>query len=197
LRGSRFSTKVVPKTGPDEKMGVLANCSGAVRVIEYSEIDEAKASMREGSGRLVFWAGNMANHIVDLGFAQEVRDSGGLPIHGALKAASGAGEKAPKTVMKMETFIFDALPMDPDPLVFETRREDEFAPVKSQSGADTPQRCRAMLTMKYRGWLERAGLLTGGKGPTGGIEISPLTATGPDDLRGLDVTITPGRPILL
>jgi UDP-N-acetylglucosamine/UDP-N-acetylgalactosamine diphosphorylase len=177
LRASRFSTKVVPKTGPKERMGVLAKTAGRVRVIEYSELTPGEAASTDEEGRLRFWAGNVASHVIDLAFAQEVRAGKGLPLHVATKKIAAGDDR---TGFKLERFIFDALPLDPAPLVFRTDRREEFGPVKASEGADTPERCREMLSAKYARWLAEAGYRPSPQ--AGPWEISPLTALGPPDL---------------
>ncbi len=190
LRGSRFSTKVVEKKSPAEKMGVLCRSEGITRIIEYSEVDEVHASRRDGSGRLELWAGNTANHVIDLAFAREC--AGRLPrLHAALKLAK-PGSGFAFDIFKLESFIFDALPHDPSPLAFEAARAEEFGPVKASDGPDSPGTARLMLTAKYAAWLEAAGVrVPRGKDgmPLHPIEISPLTAARPEDL----LELGPGR----
>jgi UDP-N-acetylglucosamine/UDP-N-acetylgalactosamine diphosphorylase len=200
--GSKFSTKVVEKTGPGERMGVLCRLGGHLRVVEYTEMDEENAGRRDAAGRLVLWAGNVANHVIDVAFARTVAAGEALPLHPTHRSApvpvpEGASERK---VWKLETFVFDALPLDPGPLVLETRREEEFGPVKSVAGKDTPETCRRMLSAKYARWLAAAGHAlpedAGGQ-PRIEVEISPRTAAGPEDLRGMRIEIPASGPLVL
>jgi len=85
-----------------------------------------------------------------------------------------------REVVKLESFIFDALPLDPNPVVFCVAREEEFGPVKAARGVDTPQRSKILLQEKYARQLARAGISVTSGRP---VEISPLTALdNPPDL---------------
>ena len=89
--------------------------------------------------------------------------------------------------VKLETFIFDAIPMAGNPLVVEVSRADEFAPVKSSEGSDTPDTARMALTRRAARWLEAAGARIrrdAAGNPAHHIEILPLTALEPGDLTG-------------
>ncbi len=202
-RGSLFSTKVVEKISPEEKMGVVCRTGGVVRIVEYSEIGMELSALKDSGGRLVMWAGNAASHVIDLDFAREIAGRV-LPFHAARKQGSLSPD-SPFDVVKMESFIFDALAWDPSPLVFEAARSEEFAPVKSADGRDTPAAARRMLTEKYASWIEAAGVAVerGWDGtPLRPIEISPLTASSPEDLLALDrsrisAAVGPGGPGLL
>jgi UDP-N-acetylglucosamine/UDP-N-acetylgalactosamine diphosphorylase len=55
-------SKVCPKAGPHEKVGVLCRVGGAYSVVEYSDMDRATAELRGEDGALVFNAGNLCMH---------------------------------------------------------------------------------------------------------------------------------------
>jgi len=204
LHGSDFTTKVVPKTGPKEKMGVLARVNGRTRVVEYIHLTEERARERDGEGRLLFWAGNVAVHAISLDFVARFAGGIELPFHVAQKPASVLGPEGDfqeRIALKLETFVFDAIPLARSSLAVEVERAEEFAPVKASEGEDTPARARAMMVEKAARWLERAGVRVPRKGDgtvAAPIEISPLTALFQEDLQGkvpadLDWT----RPVVL
>lgn len=193
LEGSQFTTKVVRKTGPGERMGVFARVDGVLRVVEYIHLPEALAAERDAAGRLVFWAGNVAVHVLSLDLVERFRDGVSLPFHAARKPArildplSPSPDPVDGEAVKLETFIFDAIPMADKALVVEVSREDEFAPVKASEGADTPDTARRRLTRKAARWLEGAGARIerdAAGDPIHAIEISPHTALEPGDLVG-------------
>src|SRR5262249_19833422 len=83
---SEASSKVVAKSGPDEKMGVFALVDGACTIIEYSDLPGHLARATDEKGRLRLWAGSPAIHFFDLGFLERMTGSPEfLPFHLARK----------------------------------------------------------------------------------------------------------------
>ncbi|HVQ26758.1 MAG TPA: UDPGP type 1 family protein, partial [Planctomycetota bacterium] len=184
LARAEMSTKVVAKTDPAERVGVVARAAGRTRVIEYSDLDPALAARRDGDGRLTFRAANIAIHVLDLGFVRRLVESGlVLPVHRAEKVvpcldAQGCPHKpATPNAIKMEQFVFDALPLAERTATQEVPREDEFAPVKNASGADSAETASAALSDQARRWMAAAGLAP----PKGPAEIGPLFALDQDE----------------
>jgi UDP-N-acetylglucosamine/UDP-N-acetylgalactosamine diphosphorylase len=190
-RESLFSSKSVRKTDPSERVGVFARVDGRSAILEYSELTPTQASRCEADGSLAFAQGNIAAHCIDLGFARRMADTA-LPVHRARKRvpyvdASGIA-RSPDTpnATKFETFLFDALPLADRSLVLETRREDEFSPIKNAEGSDSPATARRDLEGAFRRFM--AGI--GAPAPTvGAVEIPPLTA--PDEY---EFRVHNGRP---
>ncbi|HEY9247701.1 MAG TPA: UDPGP type 1 family protein, partial [Rariglobus sp.] len=61
--------------------------------------------------------------------------------------------------------------------VIETRREDDFSPVKNAEGLDSPRTCRDDQMRQFARWLKAAGaaIETDGTGlPSLPLEVSPL-----------------------
>jgi UDP-N-acetylglucosamine/UDP-N-acetylgalactosamine diphosphorylase len=88
--------------------------------------------------------------------------------------------------VKLERFVFDALPMCRASVVCETERIEEFAPIKNATGMDSVQSSHERQTERAARWLERAGVKVPRKPdgtPDGVLEISPLTALEAEDLR--------------
>ncbi len=183
--GSEMSSKMVPKAYPEEKLGHFCIRQGRLVVIEYSDLPMALQRERDASsGALRYEAGSIAIHAIDREFIRRMsRGSGGLPFHRADKKiatvdASGADVRpaAPNGV-KFELFVFDALPFARGPVVVETRRSDDFSPVKNADGVDSPATCRADQLRQYGRWLSAAGIPFAAD-PSGlpefDLEISPL-----------------------
>ena len=61
-------SKVCPKAGPHEKVGVLCRVGGAYSVVEYSDMDRATAELRGEDGALLFNAGNLCMHYYSTDF---------------------------------------------------------------------------------------------------------------------------------
>lgn len=146
----QMSSKVFPKARPAEKVGVVVHRKGKPVVIEYTELPEELAGLRRPDGGLVHWAANMAAHVLSLPFAAAVAFRG-LPLHHVRKVVPHVGPEGTRVVpgapnaWKFESFLFDALEMASSGVVLEVDRGLEFAPVKSATGADTPEAARDLL----------------------------------------------------
>jgi UDP-N-acetylglucosamine/UDP-N-acetylgalactosamine diphosphorylase len=186
-----MSTKVVEKTDPAEKVGVVVRRDGHLEVVEYSELSEAQMEERGPDGRLRYGAGNIAIHAIRTDFARRVAEGGELPFHCARKAvphvdADGAPVRpASPNATKFERFVFDALPLTESSVTLAVRREEEFAPVKNAEGSDSPETARAALTNRARRWCEEAGLSVGlhGEGVAFDLELDPEFVLDAADVR--------------
>jgi UDP-N-acetylglucosamine/UDP-N-acetylgalactosamine diphosphorylase len=192
-RSCEISCKVVRKQDPAEKVGVVARVDGRVGVVEYTEIDEAHRHARDDDGELRFWAGNMAVHAFDTGFVRRVARGAEtlLPYHASAKripcvdAAGRTHTPAEPSGYKLERFVFDALAAAERVLVMETPRSAEYSPVKNATGADSPATARRDLSLRYRAWLEAAGVAAPAAGAA--IEIDHSRVDGPEDARALGI----------
>jgi UDP-N-acetylglucosamine/UDP-N-acetylgalactosamine diphosphorylase len=189
LNESEMSTLVVAKQDPSDKVGVLVEIDGQVRVLEYSDLPAEAAARRAADGSLALWAGNTAVHVFERTFLERVQSQAkALPFHLAKKAVPFIDEQGeriePKTenAIKFERFIFDLLPHAKNAIVVEIDPAEGFAPIKNASGAprDTPETARAAMIAKHRRWLEAAGAALDGEGP---LEISPHYALDAEELR--------------
>lgn len=197
---AEMSTKVVRKTDPAEKVGVLALAGDKVAVIEYSDLPEELAEELAPDGSLAYSAGNIAIHAIGLDFVERLNTTGGgfgLPFHRAEKKVpcvklddGEAFEPTEPNGIKLETFVFDAIPLAEKSLVVETLRVEEFAPIKNAQGTDSPESSRTLQTARAAKWLEANGVTVPRRAdgaPDCVLEISPLTATCPSDLAGKDL----------
>lgn len=190
-RGSEMSSKMVPKAYPEEKLGHFCVQDGRLVVIEYSDLPMSlQRETDPATGQLRFVAGSIAIHVIDREFARRMArpasgSDGELPFHRANKKiatidAAGQPVKPEKpNGVKFELFVFDALPFARDPLVIETRRADDFSPVKNAEGVDSPESCRNDQLRQWARWLNAAGtpVATDESGlPKVVFEISPLFA---------------------
>lgn len=189
LSQSQLTTQVVQKRFATEKVGNVVSIDGKVQIIEYSDLPDEIAQQQTDDGRLKLWAGNIAIHVFDCSFLQQVVDSQvGLPFHRALKKVpfidetGNLIEPTEPNAIKFERFVFDLLPMADRAFVVEGAAEEVFAPVKNADGAatDTPEHSKAALIALHRSWIEAAGSTVD---PDVQVEISPLWALDADDVK--------------
>jgi UDP-N-acetylglucosamine/UDP-N-acetylgalactosamine diphosphorylase len=192
LRGSEMSSRMVPKAFDKEKVGHFCIQRGKLIVVEYSDMPDELATLRNAAGELTYNAGSIAIHLLSTSFVRRVGEGGTsvvLPFHRADKKIptvdeTGAPVKPAKpNGVKFEMFVFDALPFARNPVVVETRRFEEFSPVKNAEGVDSPKTCADDQMRLFARWMHAAGLAVpvDDKGvPTIRIEISPLFAVDED-----------------
>lgn len=180
---SLISTKVIPKAFPEEKLGVIVIADGRPAVIEYSDLDETRMRERGPDGRLLFLQGSPAIHLLDVSFLDDPRLS--LPWHLARKKAmtlnpvADGAETQERDIVKLEKFIFDAIPFAERALFFETDRSEEFSPLKNREGVDSIETCFRGQVEQAARWLSDVGVEVPRderRFPKHAIEISPLFA---------------------
>ena len=191
--GSEMSSKTIPKVGPLEKVGNFVIGDGALQVIEYSDLPEQLAQQTNADGSLKFNSGSIAIHALRVSFIERLNTGGrlSLPWHRAEKKvpfvdASGKEVKPDKpNAVKLEQFVFDAIPLAKNPIVFTTDRAEEFSPVKNAEGVDSPATSKRDQVRRAARWLPFAGVdvPTKGENPDATIEISPTFATSAEQLK--------------
>lgn len=193
LTGSEMSSKTIPKATALEKVGNFVIGDGKLQVIEYSDLPEQLALQTNSDGTLRFNAGSIAIHALRRTFVERLNQSGRLelPWHRAEKKVpyideSGKEVKPDKpNAVKLEQFVFDAIPLAKNPIVYTTDRAEEFSPVKNAEGVDSPATSKRDQIRRAARWLESAGVEIAKKNgePDAEIEISPLFATSAQQLR--------------
>ncbi|MCX5919597.1 MAG: UTP--glucose-1-phosphate uridylyltransferase [Deltaproteobacteria bacterium] len=181
--GADISTKVVRRQNLEEKVGIYGMVNGKPAIIEYSDFSPKDYRSRDEQGNIRYWAGNMAIHMISLSFVDRLNRRGfALPYHRAVKEVEGldpAGRNEKMAGLKFETFVFDSIPLAQKACCMEVVREEEFAPVKNQTGIDSPDTARQAMNSLFRRWLTEAG---GEVAPNVQVEISPLFALDQEEL---------------
>lgn len=144
---SQMSTQVVRKQDALEKVGNVVSVGERLQIIEYSDLPEEVGQRADDSGELIFWAGNIAVHVIDVDFlSQQAESQAALPWHIARKqvphldAAGTMVEPSQPNALKFERFIFDLLPEAAEAIVVEVPRGSAFAPVKSAEDVELARR---------------------------------------------------------
>ena len=189
-KGAECANKVVPKGAPNESVGITCMVDGKYQVIkdtvlirvkdllilsfffrqvvEYSEITNKAAEMRNSDGSLTYSAANICNHFFTLDFLQKVvnQHERELVHHIAKKKIPFVDEATGELVkperpngIKMEKFVFDVFRFADSFVIWECVREEEFAPLKNANGASdsTPAHCRKALFALHMKYVLAAG----------------------------------------
>lgn len=197
-KGADCGNKVLWKTAPNEKVGVVAEKDGKPCVVEYSDISQEMSERRDGDGRLIFGAGNICNHFYTLEFLSDVVVPNlGNMFHVARKKIPHWNEGEGKTIkptsnngFKLESFIFDVFSLSTSMTVLDVRREDEFAPVKNPPGSDSdsPDTARALFSGVAKKWATDAGAKLEGDLESDACEVAPETSYNGEGLEHLNGT---------
>jgi len=193
LDKSQMSSKALAKEKPKDKVGNFCLVDGKVTVIEYSDLPDELAKKRKPDGTLVFNLGSIAIHIINRTFVEQLNAKGfALPLHRAVKKIPHIDENgdyinpSEPNGVKLESFIFDALPLADKSIILETLKEQEFAPLKNANGISGPDDVRQRMTARDAEWLESAGIKVPKK-PDGSInatiEITPSFALEKEDMK--------------
>ena len=214
LDNSQISSRAVIKAGPEEKVGSFCIADGKIMVIEYSDLPTKLACRRNPDNSLVFGLASIAIHIINLDFIEQLNAKGlselkasmfskrhrepshpasvSLPLHKAVKKIPHLDchdnfiVPTEPNGIKLESFIFDALPLASRSIILQTLRGEEFSPVKNAAGSDSAQTAKEMMICRAARWLESAGVSIPRK-PDGSIdcviEIAPSFALDIDDVK--------------
>jgi len=192
ITASEMSSKTIPKADPLEKVGNFVTGDGVLQVIEYSDLPENLAMQRNADGSLKFNAGSIAIHALRVSFIERLNAAGRLelPWHRAEKKVPYVDEHGNEVkptqanAIKLEQFVFDAIPLAKNAIVYETDRAEEFSPVKNAQGNDSPATCRRDQIRRAARWLRAANIAVPEKNgdPDAVLEISPLLATSAEQL---------------
>ncbi len=196
LSGSDMTSKMIPKAYPEEKVGHFCVLRGKTVVVEYSDLPAALQNERDPITReLRYSAGSIAIHVLNRDFVRRMArgmDGAAMPFHRADKkiptvdAAGNPVKPDRANGIKFEMFVFDALPFANRPLVIETRRADDFSPVKNAEGVDSPRTSREDQIRQAVRWLRANGasVETDATGlPAIAMEVSPLFGYDADSFR--------------
>jgi len=211
LRNAEMSAKALPKRDPMEPVGNFCVVDGKTAVIEYTDMPEELARATTEQGFLKFSAGSIAIHVMSRSFVERLTADGkcSLPYHRAEKKVQYVDATGRKTdpkgpnAIKLEMFVFDAMPLANETLILETDRAEEFSPIKNAEGSDSLMTSLHDQVRRAANWLEEAGIelpLDADGQVAAAIEISPLFADSAEELAAKidrDLTISGGQQLYL
>ena len=123
-----------------------------------------------------------------------------------ISCVNGNGEKLQPSEpngIKLEAFIFDALPIANNTMVYEAVRKREFSPVKNADGIDSPASAQMHLQEEFCRWLTNRDIAVP-RDSNGElkckIEISPRSFVNEQDFQNADLkrlSIKPGDSVYI
>ena len=149
------ASKTVAKANPSEKVGVFCKRNGKPSVIEYTELPEDMAQMRDKDGELFYGEAHIMCNLFNVAVLEKLGEEN-LPYHVAFKKSNYIDENgnlieavSPNSY-KFESFIFDSFSTLDDILLMRAKREEEFAPVKNKEGVDSPETARKLYIENHK-----------------------------------------------
>ena len=152
LSGKESGSKVVRKAAPEERVGVLCAENGRPSIVEYYEMTDEMASMRDEDGELVYRFGVILNYLFRVERLEDIM-ANHMDVHVVEKKIPYINENGELVKpeepngYKFETLILDMINMMDSNLPYEVVREKEFAPVKNLHGVDSVDSARELLKL--------------------------------------------------
>ena len=142
--------KVVRKSAPDEKVGVMCLEDGRPSIVEYYELTEELMNAKDAKGDPAYNFGVILNYLFKVTDLIEMMNDK-MPLHIVEKKIpylNEAGElvqpEAPNGY-KYETLVLDMIHLMDSCVPFEVERSKEFAPIKNKTGIDSVDSARELL----------------------------------------------------
>lgn len=148
--GVNCGAKVICKTNPYEKVGVLCMDGDQPDIVEYYELTDEMANQRDENGDLSYIYGAIMNYLFRLSKLEEIVNQK-IPVHIVEKkiesvCEDGVTRKPEKeNGKKFEMLAVDLIKPMGSVLPFEVVREKEFAPIKNKTGVDSVESARELL----------------------------------------------------
>ncbi len=142
-------SKVVRKSAPDEKVGVMCLEDGRPSIVEYYELSEEMMNAKDANGDPAYNFGVILNYLFREDELEKMMAS--LPLHIVEKKIPYLNENGelvkPETPngYKFESLVLDMIHQLDSCLPFEVVRSREFAPIKNKTGVDSVESARVLL----------------------------------------------------
>ena len=150
--GVNCGAKTICKNNPYEKVGVLCMDGDQPDIIEYYELTDEMANLKNENGELAYCDGVIMNYLFRLSQLEEIADKK-IPVHIVEKkieclCEDGVTRKPEKeNSKKFEALAVDLVKLMGSVLPFEVVREKEFAPIKNKTGIDSVESARELLKL--------------------------------------------------
>ena len=142
-------SKVVRKSAPDEKVGVMCLEDGRPSIVEYYELSEEMMNAKDANGDPAYNFGVILNYLFKEEELEKMMAS--LPLHIVEKKIPYLDEngelvkpEAPNGY-KFESLVLDMIHQLDSCLPFEVVRSKEFAPIKNKTCVDSVESARLLL----------------------------------------------------
>ena len=148
--GAAVGAKVVRKSAPDEKVGVMCLEDGRPSIVEYYELTEELMNAKDAKGDPAYNFGVILNYLFRVTDLIEMMNDK-MPLHIVEKKIpylDEAGEPVQPEVpngYKYETLVLDMIHLMDSCVPFEVDRGKEFAPIKNKTGIDSVDSARELL----------------------------------------------------
>ncbi len=148
-RECAVGAKVVRKSAPDEKVGVMCLEDGRPSIVEYYELTDELMNAKDENGDPAYNFGVILNYLFREADLAKMMD--GLPLHIVEKkipCLDESGNPVKPEVpngFKFENLVLDMIHQLDSCLPFEVVRSREFAPIKNKTGVDSVESARALL----------------------------------------------------
>ena len=148
--GAAVGSKVVRKSNPDEKVGVMCLEDGKPSIVEYYELTQEMMEAKDKNGDPAYNFGVILNYLFrvkDL----EILMENSLPVHIVEKKSPCLDEQGnlykpeEPNGYKYENLVLDMIHQMDSCLAYEVIREKEFAPIKNKTGVDSVDSARELL----------------------------------------------------
>lgn len=148
-KGCTCGAKVVKKSAPDEKVGVMCLEDGRPSIVEYYDLTEELMNARNEKGEPAYNFGAILNYLFEVRALEETIGKK-LPLHIVEKKIPYMDDNGnlvrpdKPNGYKYETLVLDMVHMMDSCLPYEVDRHYEFAPIKNMTGIDSVETARAL-----------------------------------------------------
>lgn len=148
--GAQSGSKVVAKTAPEERVGVMCLEDGKPSIVEYYEMSDEMINQRGTDGELAYKYGVILNYLFGISKLEEINKTK-MPIHTVDKKIPYMDENGEFITPdkpngnKFEALIIDMINQHDSCMPYEVERGKEFAPIKNPDGVDSVISARKLL----------------------------------------------------